>query len=254
MQELINIHNQGSELRCDSRDVAKLFGVEHQNLRETIESHKEQMEALGVFRFETGKPIPGSAGGRPERFCYLTFDQLAFLLTVTKATEVTKDFRLRLIIAFRDARNKLRPIDHALLTIPAPWRKTFPDSFYSALLKLYGNNFDASGDKPGWVGKWTNRFIYEPLFEKLPGELKGRRFKHSGQSGPDAALKLHQYLEENSKENLKTHIIRVTTLLETALSRGDFLERFAALFYGAKQLHLLLPQVADEFGDDFIDA
>lgn len=165
-----------------SREVARLFDVEHQNLRETIEAHRDSLERLGVFRFETDKPLTSLAGGRPEKFCYLNSDQIGFLLTVTRTTEQTKELRLRLIIAFRDARLKLRPIDHALLTIPAPWRKTFPDSFYKALLPLYGNPFDPSGDKPGWVGTWTNRFVYDPLASCLPEELKAKRFGHSGHS------------------------------------------------------------------------
>ena len=136
MKELIKIYNQGSDLMADSRAVAKLFGVQHESLRRLIEEHAAQIEQLGVFRFEIGKPPAGSLGGRPERFCYLNFDQIALLLMLSKPTDVTKDFRLRLIIAFRDARKRLRPIDRALLSMPDDWRKTFPDDFYAALLKL----------------------------------------------------------------------------------------------------------------------
>jgi phage regulator Rha-like protein len=89
MKELIHIHNQGSELRADSRDVAKLFDVDHKNLRETIESHEDQVRQLGVYRFETAKPIPGSEGGRPEKFAFLNFYQIAFLLTVSKPRRAT---------------------------------------------------------------------------------------------------------------------------------------------------------------------
>lgn len=85
-----------------------------------------------------------------------------------------------MILAFRDARNRLRPVDHALLSIPDAWRKTFEDEFYIALLRLYGDTFNASENKPSWVGKWTNRFIYEPLFNGLPDELKRRRTAHTG--------------------------------------------------------------------------
>jgi phage regulator Rha-like protein len=103
MKELIKIHQQGPDLRADSRDIAKLFGITHQHFRETIEDNESHLSQLGVIRFETGKP-ESKEGGRPEKFCYLNFDQIALLLTLTRSTEQTKEFRLKLIIAFRDAR------------------------------------------------------------------------------------------------------------------------------------------------------
>lgn len=47
MNELIHIHNQAPELRADSREVAKLFGVEHKSLRALIEAYEEEMVQLG---------------------------------------------------------------------------------------------------------------------------------------------------------------------------------------------------------------
>lgn len=248
MKELIHIHNQGSDLRADSREIAKLFGVEHQSLRETIEDHEAQMNELGVFRFETGKPPAGSLGGRPERFCFLNFDQIAFLLTITRATAQTKDLRLRLIIEFRDARNRLRPVDHALLSIPDAWRKTFRDELYIALLKLYGERFEKPGDTPGWVGRWTNKFIYEPLYEGLPDELKRRRSERGAAIGSEAWLKLHQFIEKHAKKNLENHLTKVIALLQAATSPGHFIELFSSVFYGQQQLLLIQPDVRDEFG------
>ena len=37
MKELIHIHNQGSDLRADSRDVAKLFGIQRESLHKLID-------------------------------------------------------------------------------------------------------------------------------------------------------------------------------------------------------------------------
>jgi hypothetical protein len=246
MKELIKIHNQGSELQADSREVAKIFGVEHQHLRETIEANEQPLSQLGIFQFETGKISPNERG-RPEKFCYLNFDQIALLLTLTRSTEKTKEFRLKLIISFREARKKLRPIDHALLSIPHDWRKTFPDDFYEALLRLYGEDFEQSNDRPSWVGRWTNKFIYAPLCDQLPAELKARRLSHCGQDGPDSALKLHQYIEKHAKKNLEKHISQVTALLRAATSSHHFRELFASVFYGRKQLLLGHQDRPDEF-------
>lgn len=250
MNELIQIHNQGPELRADSREIAKVFGIQHESLVKLINNHEPQLGQLGVFRFEIGKPSKGSEGGRPEKFCYLNFDHIAFLLTISSPTEETKELRLRLIIAFRDARNRLRPIDHALLSIPAAWKRAFEPEFYKALLALYGAEFKAAENKPQWVGVWTIKFIYRPLYEKLPEELRKRRQLHAFEMGTNEWRKLHQFIEEHAKENLKTHLIKVTTLLESATSVQDFYERFAATFYGQKQLLLGKDDVSSDFATE----
>lgn len=139
MKELIKIHNQGSDLRADSRSVAELFGIQHQSLRKLIEDHAAQIRQLGICQFEIGKLSEGA--GRPEKFVYLNFDQVAFLLTLSKPNDATKDFRLRLIIAFRDARKKLWPIDHALLSIPSEWQMFLKMIFFYRSFKAIWSGF-----------------------------------------------------------------------------------------------------------------
>ena len=197
------------------------------------------MKRLGIYRFETAKPSAGSEGGRPEKHYWLNFDQTIFLLTITRSTEETKEFRVRLILAFRAARERLRPVDTMLLSIPEKWRKTFRDEFYAALLNIYGDSYDASKNKPSWVGRWTNKFVYEPIFQNLSNELKAKRVSYCDTSGKDPDfLKLHQFLEHNAKEELKEHITKILTLLQLSGSKLDFAEHFASLFHGRTQLRL----------------
>ena len=172
MNEFDHPVNQGSEIYVDSREIAALFGVQHKNLIDLIYKNEESLKQLGQLAFETGvgRRLP-KTGGNPPKFAWLNFDQIAFLLTLSRTTAATRELRLRLIIAFRNARAKLRPVDAKLLSIPEKWKKTFKDDFYIHLLRLYGDSFDASKNKPSWVGRWTNRFIYEPIFDGLPAEL-----------------------------------------------------------------------------------
>ena len=245
VQSLLKIHQQGPELIADSRDVARVFGIEHKSLRKLIEDHSAQLDQLGIWRFQIAKFSKGA--GRPEKFAFLNFDHIAFLLTLSRPTEDNKVFRLRLILAFRDARKRLRPIDRALLSMPAEWKRAFPPEFYEALLRLYGTDFVKMGDTPSWVGRWTNKFIYEPLYNGLPDELKHRRKLHVGEDGSEAWLKLHQFIEEHSKKNLEKQIIIVTGLLQAATSKSAFYELFAAVFYKQKQLLLAQSNAPDEF-------
>ena len=48
------------EPRIDSRLVAVQLDVDHKNTRELIEKYSSQFEELGILRFETAKPPPGS--------------------------------------------------------------------------------------------------------------------------------------------------------------------------------------------------
>lgn len=245
MKDLIPIFNQGADLLVDSRDVAKVFGVQHKNLRESIEAHEPELSRLGIYRFETAKSSEGA--GRPEKYYWLNFDQTIFLLTLTRSTEETKEFRVRLILAFRVAREKLRPVDTILLSIPEKWRKTFRDDFYVALLNIYGDSFDASKNKPSWVGAWTNRFIYAPIYAGLSDELKTKRAAYCDMSGKDPDfIRLHRFLEENAKEELKEHITKITTTLQLSGSRHDFAEKFRSLFHGHTQINF-----DDLLSDDF---
>jgi hypothetical protein len=236
MNNLLPIHHNGPEFFVDSRDVADAFRLTHQHLRELVESHQSELERLGIFRVETGK-ISGK--GRPERFYYLNFDQTVFLLTLTRPTQETKEYRVQLILAFRSARERFRPVDNYLSSIPERWRKTFKDEFYVALLRIYGSEFDASKNKPSWVGAWTNRFIYEIIYETLSSELKAKRQAYCATSGKDPDfIKLHQFLEEHSKDELRDHISKVTALLQLSGSKLDFAENFRSLFGGETQIRM----------------
>lgn len=238
MDHLLPIHHSGPEFFVDSRDVAATFKLTHKHLREQIESHIPELERLGVLRVESAKPR-GPQGGRPETFYFINFDQTIFLLTLTRPTQETKEFRVQLILAFRAARERFRPVDNYLSSIPEKWRKTFKDEFYIALLRIYGVDFDASKNKPSWVGTWTNRFIYEIIFETLSSELKAKRHAYCSTSGRDPDfIKLHQFLELHRKEELRDHISKVTALLQLSGSKLDFAEHFRSLFGGETQFKM----------------
>ena len=59
--------------------------------------------------------------------------------------------------------------------------------------------------------------------------------------------KLHQFIEEHAKENLKKHLAKVTALLESATGVEDFYVRFAAVFYGQHQPFLRFSADAPSF-------
>ncbi|WP_175718781.1 Rha family transcriptional regulator [Burkholderia anthina] len=100
------LNESRSEPRVDSRILAQHLENSHQHVRELLESYSSDFEALGVFRFETGKRARGSLGGRPERYALLNEDQCYLLLTYSRNTDRVRALKLRLVIAFRDARSR----------------------------------------------------------------------------------------------------------------------------------------------------
>jgi phage regulator Rha-like protein len=237
--DLIPIRCQAGELLVDSRNVAKVFQIQHRTLFRTILENREALETLGQLRLQRAVGYREQGGGNPSQYAWMSFDQVAFLLTLTKTTELTKEFRLRLILAFKQAREKLRPVDTLLLALPTAWKKTFQDQFYIALLNIYGAEFDKERNKPSWVGSWTNRFIYNPIYQGLSNELKKKRAQYTSDSGRDPDwIRLHQFLEENAKEQLKEMIAKVTAVLQISRSKQDFAEHYAAMMGGAMQLRI----------------
>lgn len=102
----LTLHQSRGESRVDSRVLAEHLGNSHKHVRELLESYGSDFEALGVLRFETAKPLAGSAGGRPERFALLNEDQCYLLLAYSRNTDRVRALKLRLVIAFRDARSR----------------------------------------------------------------------------------------------------------------------------------------------------
>jgi len=93
----------GDGARIDSRVLAGLLDIQHENLLQNLETYREQFERFGIFRFQTGK-IPGSGRGRPERFALLTEDQAYFTVTLSRNTARVVEVKARIVRAFSELR------------------------------------------------------------------------------------------------------------------------------------------------------
>jgi prophage antirepressor-like protein len=122
---------------------------------------------------------------------------------------------------------------HFLLELPADWRRTFSDDWFSAVLGVYGLDY-IKARTPGFVGSFINEYVYEALVSGLPAELKARR----EECGSDKA-KLHQFLTSEAKEKLSEHLAVVKALAANNLNNPDgFREMFDRVFRGRNQLLL----------------
>lgn len=108
--------------RIDSRIVARLLGIKHDNFMQTLERYQNELRTYGVFLFQTGKPPRGTKGGRPEKYAMLNEDQFVFSITLSRNTPRVVQAKKAVVLAFGQARRLLAaqgqylPAYHALHT------------------------------------------------------------------------------------------------------------------------------------------
>ncbi|MGO3741194.1 Rha family transcriptional regulator [Kerstersia sp.] len=89
------------EPRIDSRTLAQHLGNKHQNVRELLAHYADDFRQFGILRFQTGE-IAGR--GQPEKYALLNEDQCYLLLTYSRNTAKVRTLKVRLVKAFREAR------------------------------------------------------------------------------------------------------------------------------------------------------
>tara|TARA_R110002126_G_scaffold54919_10_gene148219 strand:- start:2989 stop:3996 length:1008 start_codon:yes stop_codon:yes gene_type:complete len=95
-----------------------------------------------------------------------------------------------------------------------PWQKRFPDIFYKELFRLNGWDFTVNGIKkrPGVIGTWTKKLIYEELPDGVLSELqKNVPISNKG----NKTARLHQFLtEDTGNPHLTAQINQIITLFQ----------------------------------------
>ena len=110
-----------------------------------------------------------------------------------------------------------------------PWQKKFPDVFYTELFRLNGWEYTVKGIKkrPGVIGKWTNKLVYEQLPAGVLDELKKRMPKNA--KGKNTA-RLHQLLTEDiGSPDLVAQVNQVITLFQLSDNMEHMWKQFERL-------------------------
>lgn len=107
----------------------------------------------------------------------------------------------------------------------AKWQLTFKMDFYKELLRLWKQPFNPNSIKrPAFVGKLTNKFIYEALPNGVLEKIKDKTPKSEG---GNYRYRFHQSLtQELGREHLKAQIIEVTALMSVCDTKQQFLDMF----------------------------
>lgn len=118
------------------------------------------------------------------------------------------------------------------------WQLTFTDEFYREIFRLWGIPFIPKyiRNKPSFVGKLTNKYIYEQLPRGVVDKIKEQTGKTEKGNW---RYKWHQSLTpEIGREHLKKQIIEVTALMSVSQSKDQFDALFLQKYKKIVQLEL----------------
>lgn len=109
------------------------------------------------------------------------------------------------------------------------WQSRFPRKFYQEVFRIHGWEYDPmSFNRPGYLGKFTNKYVYEKLPEGVLDELKKKNPK---QINGHRRRRHHQHLTpEIGIPHLEKHLTKLITIMELSDSADEFRRNFNKVF------------------------
>ncbi len=102
-----------------------------------------------------------------------------------------------------------------------PWIRTFPETFFKEIYRLQGWEFvPGNNHHPQYVGKFINKYIYEPMPTGVLDRLRGLNPRNEHGNRP---RKHHQHLTSDvGVTHLERQISQVITLMQASDDRVQF--------------------------------
>lgn len=185
---------------------------------------KVYLDARSAKNTETNKPILTKSQeplARASEILLLGLSNIGITALIDEATgyqyEREKDELQKILSAY---------IAEELL----PWQKRFPDEFYKEIFRLNKWDYTVHGIKqrPGVIGTWTKKLIYQQLPKGVLQELYNKTPKTN--TGKLAA-KLHQSLTSDiGNPHLEKQLVSVITLMNISKDWREFLRFFNRKF------------------------
>ena len=241
MQNLITQNSDGS-LTVSSLVVAELFNRRHGDVLRSIDRVNAQLSDIknkSKIDFVIGKDFDG----RKTRTALLTEEQFLIAMPFIGG-EKSFEGQVLLVQEFirlrSEANVKNRHLDaiRSLLLLDAPlaWEKLYPDSFFIAIMNLYGHKFISNRSTPMYCANVIRHWVYDIV---LPDELnreidskRGLEKKHTW------------FTKDNGRETLAAQIGKVEMIARMSESRADFEANCARAFLSAP-LQLTVFKAAD---------
>ena len=231
MQDLI-VKDLDGNLTVSSLVIAELFDRRHDSVLRSIDTVNSQLSEIKgehIIAFSKGKGIDGISNTRTAFLNERQFLMVMPFIGGKKSLEgqiklVDEFMRLRKEL---DSKTSQVDVIRKLLLLDAPteWVKLYPDSFYQAIMAIYGHDFDKTKNKPLYCAQITRRWIYDIILpEELQNEIDVKRKderKHSW------------FSNENGRNALLSQISKVEMVAKMSSSRIDFESNCARVFLSA---------------------
>ena len=106
------------------------------------------------------------------------------------------------------------------------WQKMFPDTFYYQIFRLNKWDYTVRGinKRPGIIGKWTNKLIYEQLPKGVLEELKVKTPKSP--EGNYTARFFQSLTPDIGHPELTSQIYKVIGIMQISDNWNDFISNF----------------------------
>ena len=109
-----------------------------------------------------------------------------------------------------------------------PWTKKFPDEFFEHVYRVHGWKYDSTNtQRPGYIGHFINRFVYEQLPDGVLAEL---RRKNPPLNGHRRHKHFQLLSDHTGNPHLDRQIVATTTIMKLADDKEDFKAKFRKLF------------------------
>ena len=156
----ISILEVGSELRTDSRLLARFLDHRHRTILESIDKYIDKFQELNPIPFQTeeGKPLPQGGFSRSVRYALLNESQCYFLLTLMRNNDRVVEAKLQLVKAFEDARRQLAQRDAARIEGKKA-RLAETDAIKTLIEYASANGSESAGKYYLNITKMTNKFL-----------------------------------------------------------------------------------------------
>jgi phage regulator Rha-like protein len=231
MQDLISKNDSG-ELTVSSIVVAEVFGRPHDAVLKSIDKINAQLVDITdevQINFVKSKDVSGI---RNTRTAFLNERQFLMVMPFIGGKK-SLEGQIKLVDEFirlrKELDSKISQVDIIrnllLLDAPTEWVKLYPDSFYQAIMSIYGHTFDKTKNKPFYAAQITRRWIYDIILpDELQNEIDAKRKderKHTW------------FNNENGRNALLAQISKVEMVARMSTSRIDFESNCARVFLSA---------------------
>lgn len=112
------------------------------------------------------------------------------------------------------------------------WQRRFPNVYYKEVFRLHDWSYDPSSSlRPQYIGKFTNKYIYELFPNEVMEEIKKKNPKLKNEAKAFRKNRYHQYLTTDiGIPQLDNHISKLLGVMKLSKTVKDFEENFKVAF------------------------